>query len=197
MLSVETVIVIVVCLLVLILSTMYMMGVVGPGANTTQTTTNILSECIQWQRFNYNEDAASFTKDKYPTLWQTYLSECIDKKTGMVIAECDGSSQTSKDKLAPLIQAAKSYCTHEKTDDGSAGSSTTTSSSSGPSTTPSTSGTPTQSSGTLGNGQECTSTPDGCDSSKSLSCVTDQKDKTTKHCCLSGKNYDTATNSCW
>lgn len=147
MLSVETVIVIVVCLLVLILSTMYVMGMVGTASNDTSTTEDIYSECMQWQRFGYSDDTnLVFTQKNYPALWQTYLSECIDPKTKAIAAACDLGTDAGKKKISSLIQNAKNFCTNEKPDEGSAASnpssgssdSTTTGNSNNPNSNPST-----------------------------------------------------------
>jgi hypothetical protein len=108
MLSVETIIIIVMCLLVLILSAMYVLGVVGPGANTTQTTANIYSECMNWQRFGYIDTV--FTQKDYPALWQTYLSGCLNDKKEVDSKKCDDKALQNK------IASAKGFCTNEKTD---------------------------------------------------------------------------------
>jgi hypothetical protein len=109
MLSVETIIIIVMCLLVLIVSTLYLMGIVGPAANNTGTTADIYGECMKWQRFSYSDDTTLFfTKSNYPTLWQTYLSSCLNDKKELDSSKCDG------DKVKGFVTQAKNFCTNEK-----------------------------------------------------------------------------------
>jgi len=104
-LSIETMIIIVMCLFVLILSILYVTNMSKPVVNSTVSTATLYSECNNWRLFGYNSD--SFSQKDYPALFQTYGSACTDDK-GVETGTCDAN------KHDMMVQTAKNFCTMEQ-----------------------------------------------------------------------------------
>ncbi|OYT43018.1 MAG: hypothetical protein B6U88_02130 [Candidatus Aenigmarchaeota archaeon ex4484_56] len=68
--AIQTIIVIVICILVLVAVILFFKFSYGPASNSTMTESKLRSECLDWQRFNFDEDSlgCSNTPPNYPIL---------------------------------------------------------------------------------------------------------------------------------
>lgn len=102
-LSIEQIIIIVICLLVLILSIIFLTRMTGPAGNTTITTAELYSECSNWRLFGNSE--ATFTKAAYPALWRTYV------RTSQVPTATNKNPEPTDEEKKQGYSMAKSFCT--------------------------------------------------------------------------------------
>ncbi|MGC9310917.1 MAG: hypothetical protein ACP5E4_04325 [Candidatus Aenigmatarchaeota archaeon] len=113
-LTVETVIILIACLIVLAIAIVFVIRGSQPGGEAAREGA-LRSECLKWQRYDcaYQKadesdssivvfDGDKFNPEKYPALWKEYGSDCLDEY-GKFKEDCPTAESVG--------QQAKNFCT--------------------------------------------------------------------------------------
>lgn len=71
-LSIETIIVLIICVIVLVVTTLFFSGVFNPGAETAADQSSLSRECLKWSWQSYNHTYFENNLKNYPVLNKTF-----------------------------------------------------------------------------------------------------------------------------